>query len=41
MGSLATSSPQHIDLLAQHQHFGLKRNSRPQQVDHHPKNQSA
>ena len=40
-GALGTSSPQHIDLLAQHQNFCLKRNSRPQQVDHHSKDQSA
>lgn len=39
--SPGTSSPQHIDLLPQDQNFCLKCNSRPQQVDHHSKDQSA
>ena len=39
--SLGTGSPQHIDLLPQDQNFCLKRNSRPQQIDHHPTDQSA
>ena len=39
--SPGTGSPQHIDLLPQDQNFCLKRNSRPQQVDHHSKDQSA
>jgi hypothetical protein len=36
-----TGSPQHIDLLPQDQNFCLKRYSRPQQVYHHSKDQSA
>jgi len=33
---LGISPAQHIDLLPQHHNLYLKRNSRPQQVDHHP-----
>ena len=33
--SFGTGSPQHVDLLPQDQNFCLKRNSRPQQIDHH------
>jgi hypothetical protein len=36
-----TGSPQHIDLLPQDQNFCLKHTARPQQVDHHSKDQSA
>ena len=39
--SPGTGSPQHVDLLPQDQNFCLKRNSRPQQIDHHSKDQSA
>jgi hypothetical protein len=38
---LGISPAQHIDLLPQHHNLYLKRNSRPQQVDHHPEDQSA
>jgi hypothetical protein len=40
-GRSGTGSPQHIDLLPQDQNFRLKHNSRPQQADHHSKDQSA
>jgi hypothetical protein len=39
--AFGTGSPQHIDLLPQDQNFCLKRYSRPQQVHHHSKDQSA
>jgi hypothetical protein len=39
--SFGTGSPQHIDLLPQDQNFCLARYSRPQQVHHHSKDQSA
>jgi hypothetical protein len=39
--SPGTDSPQHIDLLPQDQNFCLEHNARPQQVDHHSKDQSA
>jgi hypothetical protein len=35
------SSPQHINLLPQHQNLCLKRSTRPEKVDDHPKDQFA
>jgi hypothetical protein len=39
--SLGIGTPQHIDLLPQHQNLCLERCARPQQIDHRPKDQFA
>jgi len=38
---LGTSPTQHIELLPQHHNLRLKRSTRPEKVDNHPKKQSA